>query len=89
MACKGSLTSRHFRKLNFHLLPWRREEVAAGFQLESLVSVIPISNDSAEAVALFCFNLELLSFANSHVMFFHPKSEFWVSDELHWWLAGL
>lgn len=84
MACKGSLTSRHFRKWDFLSLPCRREEVAAGFQLDSLVSVIAISDDSAEAVALLCFVLELLSVANSHVVLFHPKSEFWDSDELRW-----
>lgn len=39
MAYKVSLTSRHIRKMSFLTLPWRREEVAAGLQLFSLVSV--------------------------------------------------
>lgn len=88
VAYKASLTSRHLRKIRFFTLPWRREEVAAGFQLYSLVSVISISDYGTETVVLFWFR-SAAYFANSHVMFFHPKSEFWVSDELHWWLAGL
>lgn len=40
MACKVSLTSRHRGKMSFLTLPQRREEVAAGLQLYSLVSVI-------------------------------------------------
>ena len=55
MAYKASLTSRHLRKRSFLILPWRIEEVAAGFQLYSLLLVISSSDNGTKTVGLFCF----------------------------------
>lgn len=53
MAYKANLPSRHLGKRSFLTLPWRTEEVAAGFRLYSLVSAISISDNGTETVGLF------------------------------------
>lgn len=72
MAHKASLQSRHLRKRSFLTLPWRTEEVAAGFQLYSLFSVISISDNGAEAVVLLQFS-NAAYIADCHVTFFSPQ----------------
>lgn len=62
MTCKANLTSKHLREINFFPLPWRREEVAAGVQLSSLVlSHLHFRQGHQECVfVLFWFSLEPL-----------------------------
>jgi len=50
MAYKAIVTSRHWGRMSFLTWPWWREEVAAGFQLYALVSVISVSDNGTETV---------------------------------------